>query len=291
MAKGNAGWAPAILILLGVVGLAGIADQTGATGARIIFVVVTCLAVAGVIYLVKSGYFRRIPSGVNYILAIEREHVRNSVHLVLDPTLTADEHLAVVDGFIPRLLAQGRPHAFHGPYRDRFVEINQLTGESQALLSRAERAAAVIGDSQVKRAGLLDAVANDVVLPQQIWEIARLLRMQSHLQYEQHRAREGVVTAELSAVLEPQQAALQRSVDSVTSRVEGLERYAYRVQEADAALRAREALRNNDKYLALLAHTDDTEGLAQLTSQADVLERTVASSIQEAVEAGQTLSL
>ncbi|WP_155347659.1 hypothetical protein [Acrocarpospora pleiomorpha] len=99
------------------------------------------------------------------------------------------------------------------------------------------------------------------------------------------------MTAELSAVLEPQQAALQRSVDSVTSRVEGLERYAYRVQEADAALRAREALRNNDKYLALLAHTDDTEGLAQLTSQADVLERTVASSIQEAVEAGQTLSL
>ena len=101
----------------------------------------------------------------------------------------------------------------------------------------------------------------------------------------------GVVTPELMAVLEPQQEALRRSVAAVTARVESLERYAHRVQEADAALRARAALDNNDKYRALLAHTDDADAMRSLEASGDALEQTLAKSVREAIEAGQTLAL
>ncbi|WP_347591446.1 hypothetical protein [Acrocarpospora sp. B8E8] len=223
------------------------------------------------------------------VLATERAQVRDTVDLVLDPTLTDDEYRTVIDSLIPR--PANRATSQNGPYQRRFVIVAQLSKQAQRLLSRARTAADTVARSRAKQQGLLDAVANDVILPQQIWEIARLLQMQTHLQHEQREARQGVMTPELNAVLEPQQAALQRSIMTVTVRVEALEKYAYRVQETDAALRAREALQNNDKYRALLAHTDDTEGLTQLTAQANALERTVANNVRHAIEAGQTLSL
>ncbi|MGR6916960.1 hypothetical protein ACU635_22220 [[Actinomadura] parvosata] len=84
---------------------------------------------------------------------------------------------------------------------------------------------------------------------------------------------------------------LRRSVASVTARVERLERYAHRVQEADAALRAREALDNNDKYRGLLARTDDAEGLRDLEARGAALEETLAESVRVASDAGRTLSV
>ncbi|RVX42435.1 hypothetical protein EDD27_5062 [Nonomuraea polychroma] len=220
------------------------------------------------------------------LLARERDHVRRTVDLVMDPALTEEERLAVLDCFIPRL-AEDRPDA-SGP--ERFVIVSELSPPSRALLERARQAVTTVYSSQVMRRRLLDGLANEVLLPRQVWEIAALLRTQTHLQDEQHRARQGVVTPELLAVLEPQQEALNRSVAAVTARVEGLERYARRVQEADAALRAREALDNNDKYRELLAHTDDADGMRALAAHGDALEDTLARSVREAIEAGQTLA-
>ncbi|MEV0621134.1 hypothetical protein AB0I81_47945 [Nonomuraea sp. NPDC050404] len=216
-------------------------------------------------------------------LAQDRVHVRRTVDFVADPDLSEQQRLVIVDSFIPRLRVS------RAEYRDRVVLVPELSPSARALLERARSAVMSVYASQAMRRRLLDGLANEVLLPRQIWEIAMLLRVQTHLQEEQERAMRGVVTPELMAVLEPQQEALRRSVASVTARVEQLERYARRVQEADAALRAREAMDNNEKYRALLAHTDDTEGMRALEAHGQALEETLARSVREAIEAGQTL--
>ncbi|MGP3965390.1 hypothetical protein ACTWPT_56530 [Nonomuraea sp. 3N208] len=247
-------------------------------------VLIAPLILCGIV--VGHDVFRRraLAAEEQRLLARERDHVRRTVDLVMDPALTGEERLAVLDCFIPRLAHD------HPGVRERFVAVSELSPPSRALLERARQAVTTVHSSQVMRRRLLDGLANEVLLPRQIWEIAMLLRAQTHLQDEQHGARQGVVTAELLAVLEPQQEALNRSVAAVTARVEGLERYARRVQEADAALRAREALDNNDKYRALLAHTDDADGMRALAAHGDALEETLARSVREAIEAGQTLA-
>lgn len=139
------------------------------------------------------------------------------------------------------------------------------------------------------RRDLLDEVANQVVLPQQRWEIARLLRVQSELRAEQARARSGVVTAELETVLGPQEEALRVSERALGERVARLEEYAARVRIADAALRARDALGRNEKYVELLAMTDDVEGVRGLSAGAAELAALLTESVREAVVAGRAL--
>ncbi|MEW1839509.1 hypothetical protein AB0392_16320 [Nonomuraea angiospora] len=169
---------------------------------------------------------------------------------------------------------------------ERHVHPAELDSRALTLLARARQAILEVTDSRVNRLGLLDTVANDVVLPERLWHIARLLRMQTELRAEQAEARAELMTPELAAVLEPQQEALRRSVAAVTERVWELEVYAGLVKAADSALRAQELQRSNDRYRDLLAQTGDAEGLRDLTERADTLAR----SLREAVEAGQTLA-
>ncbi|MEU8039497.1 hypothetical protein [Streptosporangium sp. NPDC049078] len=176
-------------------------------------------------------------------------------------------------------------------YRDHYVLPSDLDNESRALLKRTTDAVMTVTGSQVSRQGFLDSVANDVLFPQQLWEISRFLRFQTILRAEQVAATHGViVTPELTAVLAPQRQALQHSVAMVTQRIMELEAYARRTQEADAALRAHEQLQNNDKYRYLLAHTDDRMGTQNLLQQATALENTLARSVQNAIAAGRTLA-
>ncbi|MGP4097639.1 hypothetical protein [Nonomuraea sp. KM90] len=270
----------AAVLLAGLV-LYGTAGLSGILFALLLVPVGLCA------FVVAHDVFRRrdLVTAERHLLAHERDHVRRTVDFVADPDLTEQERLAVIDSFIPRLRGSSRPS------RDRFVLVPELSPPARALLERARTAVMSVYTSQVMQKRLLDGLANEVLLPRQIWEIALLLRVQTHLQQEQARAMRGVVTAELMAVLEPQQEALRRSVAGVTARVEGLEGYARRVQEADAALRAQEALGNNEKYRALLAHTDDTDGLRDLETRGEALRETLARSVREAIEAGQTLSL
>ncbi|MFI9844850.1 hypothetical protein ACIHFD_48060 [Nonomuraea sp. NPDC051941] len=177
-------------------------------------------------------------------------------------------------------------------YRPRYVLPSDLDNAAHVLFKRASDAISTISRSEVNRWGYLDSVANHVLLPQQLWEICRLLRDQSFLRAEQARATHGViVTAELRAVLAPQQRAIQHSANMVTKRVVELEAYAHRVLEADAALRAQAQLRNNNQYHNLLAHTDDRLGMKRLLQEAASVEGTLARSVQDAVTAGQTLAL
>lgn len=272
---GRSSVAGAVIASWALLSIAGVLYRGVGVWGLVAFVIVLGSIFAGLLIL---GSMRRR----RLTVAAERRRALATHDLVFDPALDEQERLAAVDGLIPALGATRR-------HDDRYVVAGELSAPSQVLLNRARRAVSTVNASQAKRLRLLDDVGNDLILPQQLWEIARILRAQTHLQQEQRHATQGVVTPELRAVLEPQQAALERSIAAVTSRVGGLERYAHRVQEADAALRAREALANNDKYRELLAQTDDTQGLDELTAQSDALEITLARSVRDALEAGQSL--
>ncbi|MGJ6965285.1 hypothetical protein ACSDR0_25580 [Streptosporangium sp. G11] len=175
-------------------------------------------------------------------------------------------------------------------YGDCYIFPADLDEDALGLIRRARRAIESVSASRVNRLGLLDDIANDVVLPEKIWDIACLLRTQAALRAEQDEAMSEMMTPELAAVIAPQREALNRSVAAVTKQVVELEDYADRVQEADAALRAHELLESNDKYRDLLARTDDAQGLQSLTEHVSVLESTLAKNLRDAIDAGQTLA-
>jgi hypothetical protein len=139
------------------------------------------------------------------------------------------------------------------------------------LLARARQAIAAVFGSRVNRLGLLDSVANDVVLPERLWEIARLLRVHTGLRAEQAEALTEVMTPELADVLDAQRRALAHSVAAVEEQVRELEEYAHRVRTADAALRAHDLRESDPRYRDLLALTTDTEAVPRLIDQADAL--------------------
>ncbi|MEV4377546.1 hypothetical protein [Streptosporangium sp. NPDC049644] len=174
-------------------------------------------------------------------------------------------------------------------YGDCYIIPADLDDNALGLIRRARKAIESVSASRVNRLGLLDDIANDVVLPEKLWDIARLLHTQVALRAEQDEAMSEVVTPELMAVIAPQREALDRSITSVTKQVVELEDYANRVQEADAALRAHELLKSNDKYRDLLAQTDDAQGLLSLTEHVNVLESTLAKNLRDAINAGQIL--
>jgi hypothetical protein len=199
--------------------------------------------------------------------------------------------LAAMMVFLITVLFAGVARLGHGQrlahrYAGRYVVPAQLDQAALRLLARARRAVMDVTGSRVNRLGLLDAIANDVVLPERLWDIARLLRTQTSLRAEQAEALAEVMTPELAAVLDPQRQALGRSVAAVAGRVRELEAYASRVREADSALRAHDLQQSNDRYRDLLAQTGDTEGLRQLMDQAG----TLTTSLREALTAAQTLS-
>ncbi|TMR22365.1 hypothetical protein ETD86_11740 [Nonomuraea turkmeniaca] len=187
--------------------------------------------------------------------------------------------LAVVMVFCIMLLLFGisRPDMGHRQrrYAGRYVVPAQLDSPALDLLARARQAVMEVSGSRVHRLGLLDAIANDVVLPERLWEIASLLRTHTELRAEQAAALAEVMTPELTAVLEAQREALGRSVAAVAGRVRELEAYASRVREADAALRAQELQKSHHRYRDLLAQTGDTEGLRHLIGQAGALTKSL----------------
>ncbi|MFC4116519.1 hypothetical protein [Nonomuraea zeae] len=286
MAKGCGYLLASLMMLVGVLIMTNALPGALDPGVVVVALLLLPIALGAFVIVHDTRRIKAAEAAEERLLARERDHVIRTVDFVADPLLTEDERLEIIDCFIPRL---GRSAAA-SPYRDRFVVVSELAPSARDLLERARAAVMSVYTSEVMRLRLLDGLANEVLLPGQLWEIALLLRVQTHLHEEQREARQGVVTPELLAVLEPQQKALRRSIDAVTARIESLERYAHRVQEADAALRAKAALGNNDKYRALLAHTDDDEGMRELAAHGDALEETLARSVRQAIEAGQTLT-
>jgi len=204
--------------------------------------------------------------------------------------------VALVIGSFPRLPRLGEGSAARAVrlarlYQGRYLGWPDFDQPAWNLLTRAGQATDTVLGSQVHAEGRLD-LANDLVLPRYMWEIAQTLHEQTLLRAEQAAATRGViVTPGLEAVLAPQRVALERSAASTAERVTLLEEYAQHVMRADAALRAHQQLARNDRYRALLAQTGDQSGLAELTSHANALQSALAESVDEAIAAGRTLVL
>ncbi|MFF1821685.1 hypothetical protein ACFVWG_30560 [Kribbella sp. NPDC058245] len=165
---------------------------------------------------------------------------------------------------------------------------------SARLLERAQRSVKTVLEATVTRRGLLDDVQNELVLPEQLWDIAQVLREQTVLRARQRDVARGMATAELETVLGPQRRALALSVTAIERKVDLLENYAHRVRSADAALRAEAALADGDRYIELLARTEpvgDTTLVQGFADEASALRDTFTRSINAARDAGRTLAL
>ncbi|WP_344218499.1 hypothetical protein [Kribbella sancticallisti] len=193
-----------------------------------------------------------------------------------------------------RSAVEDRGHKAARRYHGKYLLAEDFDAEAGRMLTRAQRAVKTVLEATVTWRGLLDDVKNDLVLPEQLWDLGQVLHEQSVLRARQHEVARGMATAELDAVLGPQRRALSRSVDAIERKVELLERYAERVRSADAALRAEAALEDGDRYIELLARTEpagDTSVVQGFADEAASLRDTLSRSIESARDAGRTLAL
>lgn len=197
-------------------------------------------------------------------------------------------------GVLVKSMVEDRGHKAVRLQHGRYLLPEDFDEDASRLLGRAQHAVKTVLEATVTRRGLLDDVKNDLVLPEQLWDIAQVLREQTLLRARQREVARGMATAELEAVLGPQRRALGLSVDAIKRKVDLLERYADRVRSADAALRAEAALEDGDRYIELLARTEpagDTSVVQGFADEATALKDTLTRSINAARDAGRTLAL
>ena len=204
--------------------------------------------------------------------------------------------LAVVatGGILVKSAMEDRGHKAVRLQHGKYLLPADFDEDAARLLGRAQRAVKTVLEATVTRRGLLDEMKNELVLPEQLWDIAQVLREQTALRARQREVARGMATAELEAVLGPQRRALAMSVDAIKRKVDLLDRYADRVRSADAALRAEAALEDGDRYIELLARTEpagDTSLLQGFTDEATALSDTLTRTINAARDAGRTLAL
>jgi hypothetical protein len=178
-------------------------------------------------------------------------------------------------------------------YDGRYLLPEDFDEEAGIVLARAQQAIGSVLRSHVNAEGLLDDARNAVMLPEQEWEIARLLAKLAALRIEHRELLARGIAPEVAAVVEPLERALVNSEAAVVARVEALEAYAGHVAEAERAYHARgqiEELRARlPRYEELLAESG-ADALAvpeieRLTEDADALERLLRRSVSSAHEA------
>ncbi|RZU19212.1 hypothetical protein EV645_1423 [Kribbella rubisoli] len=197
-------------------------------------------------------------------------------------------------GILVKSMVEDRGHKAVRIQHGKYLLPEDFDENAARLLGRAQRAVKTVLEATVTRRGLLDEMKNELVLPEQLWDIAQVLREQTVLRARQKDIARGMETAELDAVLGPQRRALALSVDAIKRKVDLLVQYADRVRSADAALRAEAALEDGDRYIELLARTEpvgDTSIVQGFTDEATALKDTLTRSINAARDAGRTLAL
>jgi hypothetical protein len=158
-----------------------------------------------------------------------------------------------------------------------------------------------IEQSDVVTLKIIDSVHVSAVLPYHQWEIAERLARLSMLRATHSEILRGV-TAEgpdVAAVLEPQRRAHKLAIEDVEQRLENLEVFANRVEEADAARRREEALRRlselNDSHLDLVADLghdkSEIEPASHIAREVQALIDKTNEAVKQANEAGRILVL
>ncbi|WP_188195244.1 hypothetical protein [Nonomuraea sp. SYSU D8015] len=195
-------------------------------------------------------------------------------------------------------LAGESPVAVYGRrHRGRYVTAAMLEPLDAALLERTVEATAMVLRSRLDRDGLLDGIANRVILPRQEWEIAETLVELTRLRREQAGARSGRVTERISAMLESQEEALKVATRALALRISALEEYALRTEVAEEVyaewLTLQDLADDSDAYRELLSRTvrDDLAAgeVGELTERAARLEASLRESVEQARLAGLTL--
>ncbi|MGN9843167.1 hypothetical protein ACTMTI_34090 [Nonomuraea sp. H19] len=195
-------------------------------------------------------------------------------------------------------LAGESPVAAYGRrHRGRYVTATMLEPLDAALLERTADATATVLRSRLDRDGLLDGIANRVILPRQEWEIAETLTELTRLRREQAGARSGRVTERISAMLESQEEALKVATRALALRISALEEYALRTEEAEEVYAEWRTLQDladdGDAYRELLSRTvrDDLAAgeVGELTERARGLQASLRESVEQARLAGLTL--
>ncbi|MEU5994761.1 hypothetical protein ABZ806_37780 [Spirillospora sp. NPDC047418] len=185
-------------------------------------------------------------------------------------------------------------------YHGRYLLDDDFSNSARQRLHRVQQAIDIVRNSAAQSAGLLDDVANDVMLPQQEWDIATSLAELSRFEQRIDQAtRDSRLTGRIRAALEPQRKAFRVSVRALDKRIAALEQYAERTQAADAALMEWQAARDiadlGDVSRALLARTvQDEQAVAEigeLAQQARLVEKTLQQSVDDALTAGRSLPL
>jgi hypothetical protein len=202
--------------------------------------------------------------------------------------------IVATGGVLVKSVVEDRGHKAVRLEHGKYLLPEDFDDEAGRLLGRAQRAVKTVLEATVTRRGLLDEMKNDLVLPEQLWDIGQVLHEQSVLRARQREVAKGMKTAELEAVLGPQRRALALSVEAIRRKVDLLDRYADRVRSADAALRAEAALEDGDRYIELLARTEpagDTTVVQGFADEATALRHTLTRSINAARDAGRTLAL
>jgi hypothetical protein len=135
-----------------------------------------------------------------------------------------------LDGVGP---AEAAARTYHG----RYLTGDDFDGRARALLRRAQDAVDAVASSAVYRDGLVDQPAVSASLTEQEWDIAQALREQAGLRAERAGLSGLAGGPQTAQLLGRQVRAARAAEDSVTSRVEALERYVAEVRAADAAYR------------------------------------------------------
>jgi hypothetical protein len=196
------------------------------------------------------------------------------------------------------MAGESRARAVARKHHGNYLLAEDWDEPATALMRRAQRAVDTIQDSEVNKRGLLDAAKNDVVLPEQLWDIGRVLQQLSALRSRQSDLEQQLRTARLEAVLHPQRQALELSATAMEAKVAKLEQYADQVREADAVLEVEtalaDALQDRDRYVELLSSTEiaGRSGLIEeLSKETADLHATLSRRIASALETGQALAL
>ncbi|MFH8350223.1 hypothetical protein [Streptomyces sp. NPDC018045] len=165
-----------------------------------------------------------------------------------------------------------------------------LNEEAKALLRRAQTAARTVTGSRVHARGFLDRQRNELVFPQQEWEIAESLHTYTRLVGE---APDEPADGTVARLLDARARTLHESRAGVERRIEAMERYARQVAEADTRLLAWEQVQaltdGSGDVLDLLARTarDDlaVAELDGLTAEAAAVANAFTASLESAKDA------
>jgi hypothetical protein len=199
---------------------------------------------------------------------------------------------------IAAMTGESRGRSVARKYQGKYLLAEDWDADATALMRRAQLAVDAIQASEVNKNGLLDAAKNDVVLPEQLWDIGRVLQQLSSLRARQADIEEQLRTARLEAVLQPQRQALELSATAMETKVAKLEQYADQVREADAVLKVESvlegALQDRDRYVELLSSTEiagQNDLIEELSRESADLSAALSRRVAAALETGQALSI